>query len=51
MRRPVSERARAWLVTGPLGHLAAGVADWVTLLIRLAADRARERPGRDRAAG
>jgi hypothetical protein len=22
----------AWLYTGPLGHLAAGVADWVALL-------------------
>ena len=25
---------RAWLYTGPLGHLAAGVADWVQLLAR-----------------
>jgi hypothetical protein len=24
----------AWLYTGPLGHLAAGVADWVVLLAR-----------------
>jgi hypothetical protein len=24
----------AWLVTGPIGHLAAGVADWVELLAR-----------------
>jgi hypothetical protein len=24
----------AWLYTGPLGHLAAGVADWVELLVR-----------------
>jgi hypothetical protein len=24
----------AWLYTGPLGHLAAGVADWVALLAR-----------------
>jgi len=23
----------AWLYTGPLGHLAAGVIDWVTLLV------------------
>jgi hypothetical protein len=28
-------RAAAWLVTGPLGHLAAGVIDWTVLLIRL----------------
>jgi hypothetical protein len=24
----------AWLYTGPLGHLAAGVADWFELLAR-----------------
>jgi hypothetical protein len=24
----------AWLYTGPLGHLAAGVADWAELLVR-----------------
>jgi hypothetical protein len=24
----------AWLYTGPLGHLAAGVSDWVELLVR-----------------
>jgi hypothetical protein len=23
-----------WLYTGPLGHLAAGVIDWVVLLVR-----------------
>jgi hypothetical protein len=23
-----------WLYTGPLGHLAAGVIDWVVLLAR-----------------
>jgi hypothetical protein len=22
----------AWLYTGPLGHLAAGIADWAALL-------------------
>jgi hypothetical protein len=27
-------QARAWFVTGPLGHLAAGVADWTELLVR-----------------
>jgi len=37
--------AAAWLATGPLGHLYAGVADWVILLARLARARARgERP-------
>ena len=25
-------RLAGWLVCGPLGHLAAGVADWVVLL-------------------
>ena len=29
----------AWLYTGPLGHLAAGVADWLGLLARLARGR------------
>jgi hypothetical protein len=27
-------RFAGWLVCGPLGHLAAGVADWVVLLVR-----------------
>jgi hypothetical protein len=26
-------RFLAWLVTGPAGHLLAGVADWVSLLV------------------
>jgi hypothetical protein len=25
---------RAWLYTGPLGHLAAGLIDWASLLVR-----------------
>jgi hypothetical protein len=29
----------AWLYTGPLGHLVAGVADWIALLVRAGADR------------
>jgi hypothetical protein len=37
------ERFSAWLVTGPLGHLAAGVADWVTMLVRWRLQVARER--------
>jgi hypothetical protein len=32
-----------WLYTGPLGHLAAGVADWASLLTRYARARARGR--------
>jgi hypothetical protein len=35
------ERLAAWFVTGPLGHLASGVADWVALLWRAAARRFR----------
>jgi hypothetical protein len=31
---PMRIRFAAWLVTGPLGHLWAGVADWVELLAR-----------------
>ena len=31
----------AWLYTGPLGHLAAGVADWAGLVARYAWARAR----------
>jgi hypothetical protein len=30
----------AWLYTGPLGHLLAGVADWVELLARYVRGRA-----------
>ncbi len=26
-------RFAAWLVCGPLGHLAAGLIDWVVLLV------------------
>lgn len=38
-------RLSAWLVCGPLGHLAAGVTDWVVLLVRwrLAERQARTR--------
>jgi hypothetical protein len=31
----------AWVVTGPLGHLYGGLADWATLLGRYAVARAR----------
>jgi len=37
----VRARLAAWLVTGPLGHLAAGVLDWLELLARWAVGRAR----------
>jgi hypothetical protein len=37
----VRSRLAAWLVTGPLGHLLAGVADWLALLARWAWSRVR----------
>jgi hypothetical protein len=33
----------AWLYTGPLGHLAAGVVDWLVLLARYLGERAGRR--------
>jgi hypothetical protein len=39
----VLERLAAWVVTGPVGHLYGGVADWAGLLRRLAVARARGR--------
>jgi hypothetical protein len=35
----VRSRLAAWLVTGPLGHLWGGLADWFELLARLARSR------------
>jgi hypothetical protein len=40
---PARRRFAAWLVTGPVGHLVAGVADWLTLLARWGWARARGR--------
>jgi hypothetical protein len=37
----VRTRLAAWLVTGPLGHLWGGLADWATLLARAARGRIR----------
>jgi hypothetical protein len=31
----VHSRLAAWLVTGPLGHLYGGLADWLELIARL----------------
>ncbi|HEV8152018.1 MAG TPA: hypothetical protein VGP78_03750 [Solirubrobacteraceae bacterium] len=48
--RPLSraERAAARVVTGPAGHLAAGVTDWAVLFTRYAWARVRaRRPGRE----
>ena len=41
-------RAAAWVVTGPLGHLYGGVADWVVLAGRILAARARAARGSQR---
>jgi hypothetical protein len=41
LRLRPGDRALAWLVTGPIGHLAAGLIDWAALLIGLARARAR----------
>jgi hypothetical protein len=43
LRRRPAERALAWLVTGPIGHLVAGLIDVITLVIRLGWARARGR--------
>jgi hypothetical protein len=43
-RRRSHEVLAAWIVTGPVGHLYAGVADWACVLVRYA--RARGRPER-----
>jgi len=34
----------AWLYTGPIGHLYAGLADWAALLARYGWARVRGRP-------
>jgi hypothetical protein len=33
----------AWLITGPLGHLAGGAIDWLALAVRYVLARARGR--------
>ena len=40
---PLPHRLAAWLVTGPLGHLAAGAIDWGALAAHYAYARARGR--------
>ena len=42
-RLPARRRLAAWIVTGPLGHLYGGAADWLALLGRYAVARARGR--------
>jgi hypothetical protein len=36
------ERFAAWFVTGPLGHLASGIADWAVLIWRSLMRRMRK---------
>jgi hypothetical protein len=43
LRRGPRERAEAWLVTGPLGHLYSVVADLTLFGTRLIASRLRGR--------
>ncbi|HEU0317964.1 MAG TPA: hypothetical protein VFR49_11585 [Solirubrobacteraceae bacterium] len=43
LRLRPGERALAWLVTGPIGHLVAGLIDVITLVIRLGWARLRGR--------
>jgi hypothetical protein len=40
---PLRTRMAAWIVTGPVGHLYGGVADWAELLLRYALSAARSR--------
>lgn len=40
-RRPPHEVLLAWIVTGPLGHLYAGVADCAGVLVRYVRARGR----------
>jgi len=40
-RRPPHQVLAAWIVTGPLGHLYAGVADWGAALVAYVRARGR----------
>jgi hypothetical protein len=40
-RRRPHEVLAAWIVTGPIGHLYAGIADGAGLLVRLVRARGR----------
>jgi len=45
VRRSPLERLAAGLITGPAGHLVAGVADWLTMLVRWRIEERRRRRG------
>ncbi|MDP1847759.1 MAG: hypothetical protein Q8K79_08205 [Solirubrobacteraceae bacterium] len=40
-RRPPHVVFAAWIVTGPIGHLYAGVADWAGVLVQFVRARGR----------
>ena len=40
-QRSLYEVVAAWVLTGPLGHLYAGVADWAGILLRFVRARGR----------
>jgi hypothetical protein len=40
---PLHTRLAAWVVTGPVGHLWAGVVDWLVVLGRVVWARVRGR--------
>ncbi|HKG16517.1 MAG TPA: hypothetical protein VKA96_02390 [Solirubrobacteraceae bacterium] len=40
---PLHRRLAAWLVTGPIGFLAAGIVDWAALVAHYLWSRARGR--------
>jgi hypothetical protein len=39
--RSPHEVVAAWVITGPVGHLYAGVADWLGVLVRYVRARGR----------
>jgi hypothetical protein len=39
--RSPQEVVAAWVITGPLGHLYAGVADWLGVLVKYVRARGR----------
>jgi hypothetical protein len=41
VRRPATEKLRAWIVTGPIGHLWSALADMAVIWARYLAHRAR----------
>jgi hypothetical protein len=44
VRRPAATtQLAAWLVTGPVGHLAGGILDWLVLIGHYVRARARGR--------